>query len=314
MPDASPSRPPPRVIRVPPPEGRLIWIGLIVGLPILAQGGALALAIAVGGVAGLIIAPSGLLIAIFLIWVLNSANNDYRKAREKFVATLGDGETDPLAAAVARIWKRPLEFPKPEKIRQALRPHVAPDDSRAHLVCLGLLDVPEIEDVFFEPEIITPTRAIGRQLWFVPIALAVIVLFALQLLGIMPRRMINLGAFSYVLMMGISAGVIWVWRSAIRPTYIRMAPGVIQILQYHYGRGKPKIHSYPLEAGTLVVLRGHVLNRKQDRLGLLLSRDGMGDTVEFWRMAKRDEVIQRTWQALLSTAPTPPLSDEELIG
>jgi hypothetical protein len=116
------------------------------------------------------------------------------------------------------------------------------------------------------------------------------------------------------LMMGISAGFLWVWRTAIRPTYIRMAPGVIQVLEYHHRRDKPTIRSYTLDQGTLAVVRGPSTSRKPGLITVTLLRGEQKDRLELWRMRKRDAIIERTWQALLSTAPTPPLSDEDLLG
>jgi hypothetical protein len=223
-------------------------------------------------------------------------------------------EPNPLAADIADLWTRPSKVPKTDAIRAALRGVPGSNPQPARVVCLGMIDVPRIDDVFFEPEIITPTRAIGSHLWFIPAAVVVLALWFLQLMGVIPGRAINIGSFGYILAMGVSAGAMCIWRSAIRPTYIRMAPGIVQILEYHHSRGKPKIRSYPLDGDTLAIVRGPTTSPKPGHLTLTLVRDAQEDTLELGRMRKRDALIERTWRAMLSTARTPPLSDEALIG
>ena len=118
-----------------------------------------------------------------------------------------------------------------------------------------------------------------------------------------------LGVFTYFLIAGAIALAVWVWRGMIRPTYIRMAPGVIQILEYRYSRSQPTIRSYPMQPGTLAVftrIRKHPI--------LTLAREENKDMLLFSRMQQPAQRIERTWQALLSTAPTPPLTDDALVG
>jgi len=142
----------------------------------------------------------------------------------------------------------------------------------------------------------------------------VIFFWVLQLLHIAPGKPLNVGSFGYILAMGVAVAVTWVWRTAIRPTYIRMAPGMIQILEFRYRQSKPTSRSYPLDAGTIAVLRGKATGGKTSSLVLTLLRGEQQDKIELWRMQKRDKAIERAWQALLSTAPTPPLSNEGLVG
>ncbi len=314
MDKAERNRPAPRVIRVPPPDGEVLSRRVLSTIGIAAGVSAIIVAAAVGGVPAMIIALGALGTAVFLVWLPHPVNARYRRKRAEFLSTLEEAEADSLAAAVATTWRRPSKAPKPDEVRAALREFEGSNPERARVVCLGMVDVPQIDDMFFEPEIITPTRALGSHLWFIPAAVIVLTFWFLQLMGVIPGRAINIGSFGYILAMGISAGVLWVWRSAIRPTYIRMAPGVVQILEYHHGRGKPTIRSYPLDAGTLVLVRGPTTSRKPGHLTLTLLRGEQKDTLELWRMRKRNAIVDRTWQALLSTTPTPPLSDEELVG
>ena len=313
-------RPAPRIIRVPPPEGEAISRRVLstVAIAIAVAGSILAVALAAGDVIGagpaLIIALGGLGLAGFFAWLPRPVNAAYLRKRAEFLAGGDDVDDDPLVSAVAGRWTRPSRLPNPDDIRAALQGLDGSSPGRAHVVCLGMIDVPQVDDVFFEPEIITPTRALGAHLWFVPVAVVVLALWVLQLVHVIPGRAINIGSFGYVLMMGISAGFLWVWRTAIRPTYIRMAPGVIQVLEYHHRHQKPTIRSYPLDHGTLAVVQSSATGRKPGLITVTLLRDEQKDRLDLWRMRKRDAIIERTWQALLSTAPTPPLSDQDLLG
>ena len=114
---------------------------------------------------------------------------------------------------------------------------------------------------------------------------------------------------TYFLVAGFIALAVWVWRGIIRPTYIRMAPGVIQVLNYGYSKSKPTIRSYPMQPGTLAIF-----TRLRKRLILTLARGKNNDMLLFSRMRQPELKTERAWQAMLSTASTPPLSDEELVG
>jgi hypothetical protein len=91
--------------------------------------------------------------------------------------------------------------------------------------------------------------------------------------------------------------------------YVRMAPGVIQILQYGSFKSKPEIRSYPMEAGTVACFA-----RIGKSIFLTLGRGFHKDTLFFSHMRQPQQWIERTWRALLSTAATPPLSEDELVG
>jgi hypothetical protein len=313
MDGSSATRSPPRVIRVPLPVGNVASRRICDGIAIVV-GVASVLIAPEFGRPGLLIVLGGIVAVALLVWIPRSVNASYRRKRAEFIAEHGQGEPDHLTAALAAKWPRPSKVPGPDEIRDALRQFEDEERGPAYVVCIGMIVPPEVGEEFFEPEIVTPTRALGHHLWFIPVALGVLVFWFLQLLGIIPGRAVNIGSFGYILAMGFSAGAVWIWRSAIRPTYIRMAPGVIQVLEYHHRRRKPTIRSYPLERGTIAYLRGSTTTPKRGQLTLTLLRGEQKDTIEFWRMRQRDAIIQHTWQALLSTAPTPPLSDEDLLG
>ena len=183
----------------------------------------------------------------------------------------------------------------------------------ATIVSFGEPDAPEVGDLYFEPEIITPTGAIWKQLFWVLPAAALIALWMLDYLHWLPPWIPSigrmLGSFLYFFVAAAVVLVSWAWKAMLRPRYIRMAPGVIQVLTFGYSRSKPTIRSYPVEPGTLAIFA-----RLGRHLVLTLSRGENQDIIAFSRMRDTKRRIERAWQALLSTAPTPPLSEEELVG
>ncbi len=104
----------------------------------------------------------------------------------------------------------------------------------------------------------------------------------------------------------------WLWRTTVRPTYVRLAPGVVQVLEYRLRSSKPTIRSYPMLPGTLVIVRQDVKARRPTSVQFV--RGEQSDVLPVSQMKDPDDAMQHIWYALLSTAPTPPLSDEELVG
>ena len=310
------TRPPPEVIGVPPPEGMTLLPDVTAVFAVILLAG------------GLVAVCLGLVLSLWVIWLGVAAFaasailfgwGRYVKALSAeqyraYLAGLHERGVDPIAYDLAAHWKPGGTAVPNNDVKATLANSPTPNPPGARIVCLGKIDVPEVGELFFEPEIITPTRAVGWQLVFAPIAAVVIFVWLMQVFDVIPGRGINPGSFGYILMLGVGAGAMWLWRTVLRPTYIRMAPGVIQILEFRYRRGKPTIRSYPLDAGTIAVLRGKATGVKTSGLKLALLRGDQQDTIELWRMQKRDKAIEHTWQALLSTAPTPPLSDEGLVG
>lgn len=307
-------RPPPLVIRVPPPDGALVspYVGYL--LCVVFVGIALPLAPWRGDAVMVALAALFVILGAASISAVRWSNRRYARRRCKYLVETGLSEDDPAAAAILAEWRGPSATVKTKAIRAALNKAADSPAAGARIVCLGMLDVPEVGDLFFEPEIITPTRSIGRRIVFIPIAAAVVAVWLLQELHVLPNLRIQLSSFGYLLFMGLVVTAVWAWRGMIRPRYIRMAPGIIQVLEYPYGKGKPAIRSYPLDSETVAVVHGSLTGRKRRPQNLTLLRNEREDKIDFSQMRRAEEVVERTWQALLTTAPTPPLSDEELIG
>jgi hypothetical protein len=122
-------------------------------------------------------------------------------------------------------------------------------------------------------------------------------------------------AFHFLVTSGLSfivaAWALWFWKGSLRPTYMRLAPGIIQVLEYAwFWQPEPaRIRSYPIEAGTLAV----VVHR-DDLTVLTLARGEQRDSLSLSELRSAPEVTRLVWQAVLSTAPTPPLCESALVG
>lgn len=185
----------------------------------------------------------------------------------------------------------------------------AADEARAVVVCIGMVTAPDVGERFFEPEIISATRLLGKQLWFAVLALALLMFWVLQLAyHLLPGR-VNLAPFSYVFSMGLLVSIRWFWRSMVHPTYVRMAPGIIEILQYRLGSKRAVVRSYPMTAGTIALV-----TKAGRGISIYLQRGELMDDLPIEQVRDAAATTERAWAALLSTAPIPTMSDEELIG
>lgn len=318
----------PLIIRVPPPRTAgsgvqpwVFWIVVVsIGLAPVIPAVALLLALrppwAVPGLGGALLAGVIMVVVVWRVARRYQQRLDARwsEHRREYDARSRDVEPDPVAAAISRKWHRRSHLPESEVVLEAIRAHPPPRPPRARVVCLGPMDIPEVGDLRFEPVIITPTRYLWRRLWIVPLAVALFGLWLFGKLGAWPGlEHMPLGAFGYFLVVGIAAAAVWVWRTAIHPTYLRLAPGMLQVVEFGLGKAKPTIRSYPMQPGTVAIMINPSA-RPNRRLTLTLARGENGDEIPLWQMQQPAEAAERIWQALLSTAPTPPLSDEELVG
>lgn len=312
-------RPRPDIVFVPPPDGpgiprqRVIGIITWCGFVFLVV---LVVSTALGGFptalwASLLVTFG--LVALVVSVVSRRMTRAQQVARQMFLERRPEVRDDPTAATLAKAWKVPDRVPKVGDVQAALREVRAESaNDRARIICYGEPEVPEVGALRFEPEIITPTGAVWRELFWIVIAGVLLGLFVLDYVRLLPAwfpSMRNFIGLAYFLVAGAVALGLWVWKGLIRPTYVRMAPGIIQVLEFRSSRSKPTIRSYPIEPGTLVVL-----TRIRKRLTLVLARGDQKTSLQLSRMQNPERRIERTWQALLSTAPTPPLSDEDLLG
>lgn len=309
----------PLIIRVPAPEragsgSKTLWFALGT-LAVAAAIAFVVVAVMARGWAGLVIAGLALLAAAGIVIAVAQVQRHRRTTTvaRRVLGQLPEESGDPVAAALARKWKRPGWPVGANVVLEAIRAAPIPKPPRARIVCLGALDVPEVGELRFEPVIITPTRFLWKRLWFVPVALAIFGLWLLQTLHVLPiPGRVPLGSFAYFLCMGVAIAAVWVWRTTLNPTYLRLAPGVVQIIEFGLGKSKPNIRSYPMAPGTVAIVQSGGAGGRLRTVTLACGE--RIDEIPLWQMGGRADASERLWQALLSTAPTPPLSEDELLG
>lgn len=225
--------------------------------------------------------------------------------------------------------ERDLDIPDPPYIVESRRNHdltphqelrqivmnfiTTENPARPWVVASGMVRMPVIDTRSFQPEIIAP----GRGIWDAAAmgSLLVVGIFALAWLvpAISPWPIFtDRGGMMLLVTCLFAAPLVirWLWRCYIRPRYIRLAPGIVQFIEYGLFRRKPKIESFPIRPGTLVIME----NRAYRDVTLTIYRDKKGHTIDLSGLRDAPRAIEMCWHALLSPAPTPPLDETELVG
>lgn len=260
------------------------------------------------------------MLIVVLGWVAMRRERQFRaKAaawRREFRDRMPEWEHAPIAARLLDKWHRTGMKPSGEDVLATLNGIGSPQDARAHVVCVGPVDVPEIGEHRFEPAIITPAACLWRLLWPIPFILTWFLLIAAEkhyLPFHVPRRGLGLWV-----MLAVGLAALWLWHAAVRPTYVRLAPGVVQVLRFSCFGDRPSVvDTYPIEPGTVVVVSYAVhdwLIGSPAGLSFTFMQGSRSEQVKVWCMRKSDHTGQLIWSALLSTAPTPPLTEEGLVG
>lgn len=212
----------------------------------------------------------------------------------------------PLAQALWPYWQFGLTPPRAADVFRVAQGSTCFDRSRALIVCLREVQLPESTNHFFEPLVVAPTGGM-RQILPLIVAITLTVAFLDWIFSLgMPRR--------GLLLMFAGAGLyvgIWVWFRILLPRYYRFAPGIIQVLRFRGGiHSKPVIHSYRMESDTVVVFRqwpsgGMVFDvfRNEDHDCVSIRTGDIDDPTH-------DQILA----AIISTARIPELSETDLVG
>lgn len=200
-----------------------------------------------------------------------------------------------------------------EQMRELAVEYITGRHPRAWIVCLGAVDVPPPDDMPFEPEILPA----ARLFWDLSAIAAACLVVGLAMVWATPLSgsiALPLGQHPIVPLIAlVFAGPVlvrWFWLAFVRPRYLRLAPGVIQILEYKWGRGRPSVRGFPIEGGTLVVLT----NQLWGDLTLSIMRDERSFSFPLPAGGRGAAMRALVWRALTCRAMTPPLSDEGLVG
>lgn len=238
--------------------------------------------------------------------------------------------------AVRDIWKISNFRPKAQRILELLDRHRATDPARATILVLGEVDFPEAHDHFLEPGVITPPRMfLARHLTGIGIVIGLFVVHFVQRI-VFDRSVPAFGsALGALVIAGLAFWVVDRFRSnAPHGAYMRFAPGVVQFLRYSFPKkSTPVVRSYPITGGTTVIVSSGVPRvmgrrpdgkpmskwrlsmRRKNRVGavrLTLMRGDHVDTVPIGQLPDSEAIQRALFDALVSTATIPELSDTEL--
>lgn len=92
-----------------------------------------------------------------------------------------------------------------------------------------------------------------------------------------------------------------------RSHYFRFAPGVVQLLKFRLARRRPAIETFHLR-------RVHAVLDLSSPWPAMTLLDTPGYRRETFRLPRKNSVVEAFLRAALSTAPSPPLSQEDLAG
>jgi hypothetical protein len=236
-------------------------------------------------------------------WLSWQHRNERSRRRERMLERHPEIADDVRCAAAERMWEagRRLDF---RKLNAAVQ-EASGSGSSWLMVCLGEVEVPDVEDTPQEPMVLTPSRSVVGKLCAVICVLASVHLLFFLLTEGRSSALVRVDGGLLVL-----AGAGWIWTVLFRPRYVRIAPGIIQILYYRMLSAAPRIVEFPLANGTGVYLgRG----RTPGRLGYMtVCRSARCARIDLTGLKQAEQTT--LWRVLLSTAPTPPLSTVSLTG
>ena len=303
-------RPPTRVFRmprpVPPPA--VTWLILFAVIPCIV------LVISVWHVVGNGYRWMWFIPTVFVLSMIPWERRRLRRKqvlREQWMSRHAAELADPVAREVTRLWQDSwLNSSLGASVERSKEAQAAARESALVFVA-GDIDVPQVGDMRFEPEILSSSRKaviLLKSPWFW-IQTLTLVYISWGPGGTFRSIGTAYNVLFALLMYGL---VTWILISAIfRPRYQRFAPGIVQFIKFPCFDTRPEIRSYPMIPGTIaIVLRayrggGIVVQMKRGRASDFLVIEKSGNT---------QTAMERMWQALLSTAPTPPLSEEDLVG
>ena len=307
--ESASTRPDPIIIRVLPPKQKpysrgAVWVSIII-LGVSIVSGIYVHVWGEGMGRGLFPMIVWLLSAFTVIQIVGT--NRSPQKRDDFVRSLPESRAEWDEEPWASMWRSTNSPPSADELVQATLKAGLPSN-RALVFCVGFISVPKVDEARFEPVVIPMSSFLWPRVVFALVAFAMVAGWALQVVGILPGPRWSFGAFVFT-GAGIALLGSMIWRASLRPRYIRVAPGIVQILNYEFQRKKPTVRDYPIESGTTVIVSDLPAEPK-----LQLVRGELRDVIPISAYWKPTAVMERIWPALLSTAPTPPLSDAELLG
>ncbi len=309
------ARPAPAIVQLPGKPRSWSWGREIAFVVVLALAAVLATSFWGGGVRMLL--KDGLASLAFCLYV----GVLMRNRRRYFVADRGWWQANGEHVAEWAADTRAVQVRGLQAIEKQLREHSAMTvehrrqlanlaNDRAWVICSGAVSPPKHVTDYFEPRIVTPTRSIWRMLWPVPVALAWLALGLNNSFGLVPVvQGVSTRGFGYFVVLGIMASLGWIIGVGFTPEYIRFTPGLIEVLRFTLSRRAPQVTRYPIGPGTVLWVE-----RLWPGVRVTLVREEQTETLHIESMGRPEEVEQWLWDAVLSSAPTPPTPQDTLVG
>ena len=321
-------RPPPRIIHVPPPHftwHQSLAFGLIVCWVMLIWAVFFAFELAhrlpvadwlanddmqfVLGIASVGIVLGLAVFATFEWWRRN-VNLRHKDFFQRHPAA----EQDPASVALTPLIRKTTFAVSARKARRVIAAHPVVSKSGACIVSVGNMEVPEPAPHRFEPLVFPPAKS---NLVLIPMA----GFYALLALLAYVSEIVRQSAFdlhvwlpiAFLASLGLLFAGMFAWRVALFPRYIRVAPGTVQFLRFRIGSRRPNVVSFPMDSETFVLAMRQYQGKKAP-VRFRFLRGNVCRSMNVRNTRKNPEQLKHVWQAILSTAPTPPMSRESLVG
>jgi hypothetical protein len=319
-------REPPVIVEIPPPPLTQAQSAFFVGL------GLVHLTIAIAYVAGYrhskdieLGAPLwqplclfvGLSMASFAGWRLQQ--REVKKRRETWFREQQQLRHREVIDAVDSIWTSNLRQ-RWQKIGNRVVAMLRPSALQAVLLRRGKINLPPFGDHRFPLEIVSPFESAisARKLFLVFALLAGLGL--LHRVGLFPQipffaEIIGPLGIMAAVVLGC-AGLLLLLDVFRRSPYVRVAPGHIEVVLISPILRRLVRRSYPMEYGTVVVLCESVDTGRaaRDLAYAILIRNGHRDRIAFPFTSAGRERSRLFLAAIMTSAPTPPLPVDMLVG
>ena len=188
MDDTTPTRPPPQIIHVPPPErvdGRgTVLVVILVFAPVAVI---VVVLIAINPLAGFVFVPPILLLVCVFVYQAHVANKHHHRVRDRMLWQHPGIESDPVVVALQTLWLESLSWPGgPAKVREKFTVAGIPEPPGLRIICMGAIDIPRVGELRFEPHVITATELRWGRLASLWPALGLLVIWGLGAMDMIP--------------------------------------------------------------------------------------------------------------------------------
>ncbi|MBI5864515.1 MAG: hypothetical protein HZB38_08410 [Planctomycetes bacterium] len=241
------------------------------------------------------------------------------KPAELLAESVPDATKDRASVALQQMARERRNLPSDSALLLEAQRNQPLDDEVATVALLGVDRMPVIRNVVFEPYILSQSQRFGTRWLWVGVGALLFILnahVAATSAWSSPAstavRPTNVAPLFFLVVLGsalVLGAIIWFVGVLLEPEYVRILPGEIQYVRFSAGARGRLDRAYPMTAGTTAILR-----EEFGRITLTLLRGGQRDVLNISALWDQYTALERIWQSLLTTAPTPALTDKELLG